>query len=67
MISSGVVDLYTARLRRLAQSGLPQNEIAASIQQLMEAERTRKQPSDAADADGLLPFFSGRKAHLNVV
>jgi len=67
MISTDVRDIFTHRLRKLAQSGLPAHEIAASIQRLMEAERAQKFPLEEEKEDFVHPFFSRQKAHLSVV
>lgn len=67
MISSEVSNILNYRLRKLAQSGLPAHELASTVQQLLEAERSQKMTANESQQDFMLPFFSGRKVHLNLV
>jgi len=67
MISTNTSDIMAHRLKRLAQSGLPAEELAANIQRLMEMERAEKLVATQDSEQGTLPFFAGRKAYLNVV
>jgi hypothetical protein len=67
MISTNTTDILAHRLKRLAQSGLPAEELAANIQRLMEMERTEKLTATQDSEPGTLPFIAGRKAFLNVV
>lgn len=66
MISPENNSMLAHQLRKLAQSGLPAQEMAARIQQLLEKDRAQKQGESEPAQDFLLPLF-GRKAHLNLV
>ena len=67
MISHDVSSLLAHRLRKLAQSGAQPQELQASIQQMLQMERGQKLASGEYQQDFMVPFFSGRKVHLNLV
>jgi len=66
MISADNNTILAHQLRKLAQSGLPAQEMAARIQQLLERDRAEKASESEPKADFLVPLF-GRKAHLSLV
>ena len=67
MISSELSNILAYKLRKLAESGIPAPEIASRIQQILETERAQKLAANEPQQDFIVPFFSGRKTHLNLV
>jgi hypothetical protein len=67
MISSELSSMLAYKLRKIAESGTPGPETASRIQQILELDRTQKLAADEPQEDFIVPFFSGRKTHLNLV
>ncbi len=59
--------LNAYRLRKLAQSGLTANELAAQIQELLEAERLQKSAPAESQDESTIAIFARNKAYLNLV
>lgn len=67
MMSPNSSDMIAYRLRKLALSGMPSQEIAQKVKEIIEIERAQKLKADDPQQDFILPFLSARKAHLNIV
>lgn len=67
MISSELNSMLAYKLRKIAESGSPSPETASRIRQILELDRAQKLPVDEPQEDFIVPFFSGRKTHLNLV
>lgn len=67
MISTELSSMMAYKLRKIAQSGVPTPEMALRIQQILEQDRAQKKAADEPQEDFIVPFFSGRQTHLNLV
>jgi|LakMenEpi03Aug12_release.lakeMendotaPanAssembly.Ray.scaffolds.fasta_scaffold2794229_1 hypothetical protein len=67
MISSELSSMLAYKLRKVAEAGISGPEIASRIQQILELDRAQKLAADEPQEDFIVPFFSSRKTHLNLV
>ncbi len=67
MKTSDISSMLSFRLRKLAKSGVPANEIASSLRELMEADRAQKSPANESPSESTLAFLRQAQTRLRVM